>query len=138
VPRVLSYPKMNLPNGTIIHRRTDVSALNDHWGVVVHIGPKMCVIHRQFLPVAKIESYTTYMNGHSLNGHMPSALSGKTTEQILQRVENTPVGEFDIIGNNCEQYVWRLTGMPGHSPHTTSRIIIVTLAALAFLYILSK
>jgi uncharacterized protein YcgI (DUF1989 family) len=78
------------------------------------------------------------MNGHSLNGHMPSAISGKTTEQILQRVENTPVGEFDIIGNNCEQYVWRLTGMPGHSPHTTSRIIIVTLAALAFLYILSK
>jgi len=119
-----------MQNGDVITRQKRGNPLFNHYGVVVDdtVTPPL-IAHHSSCGGASIVTLDRFLGKHELKSVEKTALSGKSTAEMLQHFSNRGNDEFDILLNNCESWA-HTTSMNGNRVREIAKAIMYVLFVL--------
>lgn len=122
----------NYKNGSIIQVRPDDYPLILHYGILVNYLGEWWVLHNNESNGVHREKLASILDRSTLIQVIDSKLTGKTTNELLERFKAYEGKSYDLVAYNCETFVNDFINQKKYSKQTIiyTSLILITIVFL--------
>ena len=122
----------NYKNGSIIQVRPNEYPLILHYGILVNYVGEWWVLHNNESNGVHREKLKTLLERSKIVQIIDTKLTGKTTNELLERFKVYEGKSYDIVAYNCETFV---NDFVNHKKYSKQAIIYTSLILITIVFL---